>query len=176
MTTLEEIGFLLFEKSKCHPKNLFGDDASILVNKPVGANNQPKTWSGKNIHCASIFKISTQQQNKWEAGPIILVNILQPTNVPFPGYGKIYKIILGPTENCKQYEVIIGNFPTYTCIDFVLMMTCSLGIHGKWVHCKHLYYILQQVMLCGLMKTFIHHPTWSWNEVHKLTTKTTMVE
>jgi len=40
---LEEIGFLLFEKSKCHPKNLFGDDASILVNKPVGANNQPKT-------------------------------------------------------------------------------------------------------------------------------------
>jgi hypothetical protein len=39
VTTLEEIGFLLSKKSKCHPKNLFSDDGSILVNKPMGLHN-----------------------------------------------------------------------------------------------------------------------------------------
>jgi hypothetical protein len=43
----------------------------------------------------------------------------------------------------------------------VLLMTSSLGAHGKWVHCNHLDYILQHVMLCGLMEMFIHHPTWN---------------
>ncbi len=28
---LKEVGFLLIEKLKCHPKNLFSDDASLLV-------------------------------------------------------------------------------------------------------------------------------------------------
>jgi hypothetical protein len=37
--TLEEIGFLLSEKSKCHPRNLFSDDASILVNKLASVDN-----------------------------------------------------------------------------------------------------------------------------------------
>jgi hypothetical protein len=44
-----------------------------------------------------------------------------------------YIIISSPTENCKQYEVTIGNFPACTCIDFVLMMIRSLGRYGKWV-------------------------------------------
>jgi hypothetical protein len=86
-----------------------------------------------------------------------------------------YIIISSPIENHKQYEVTNDNFHACTCMDFVLLMTGSLGACGKWVHCKHLYYILQHVMLCGLMETFIHHLTWSWNEVHKLTTRVTMV-
>jgi hypothetical protein len=49
------------------------------------------------------------------------------------------------------------------------MIIGSLGDWGKWVHCKHLYYILQNVILCGLMEMFIHHSTWSWDKVHKLT-------
>jgi hypothetical protein len=36
--TLKEVGFVLFGKSKCHPKIIFGDDASIHVNKLVDAN------------------------------------------------------------------------------------------------------------------------------------------
>jgi hypothetical protein len=78
-----------------------------------------------------------------------------------------YILSLGPIENYKQCEVTISNFLACTCIDFVLMMKGSLGAQGKWVHCKHLYYILQHVRLCGLMETFIHHLSWSWNEVHK---------
>jgi hypothetical protein len=56
---------------------------------------------------------------------------------------------LGLIENCKQYDIIIGNFPTCICINFVSMMTSSLGYDGK---CKHLYYILQNVMFCGLVE------------------------
>ncbi len=51
------------------------------------------------------FKIFIQQQNKWEVRRVFLATILPPTNVPSFDYGKIYKIILGPTKNHKQYEV-----------------------------------------------------------------------
>jgi hypothetical protein len=122
VTTLEEASFLLFKKLKCHPRIFFTDDASLLVNKLVDANNWPKIRNGKNIHCASIFKISTQQQNKWEIRHVLLANILLPTNVPSFKYGKICRITLGQIENHKQYEVAIGNFHAYTCIDFVFMI------------------------------------------------------
>jgi hypothetical protein len=39
MMALEETSFFLFEKPKCHPINLFSDDAYFLVNKPVDATN-----------------------------------------------------------------------------------------------------------------------------------------
>lgn len=32
------------------------------------------------------------------------------------------------------------------------MMASLLGGEGKWVHCKHMYYILQHVMYCGKWK------------------------
>jgi hypothetical protein len=161
VTTLEEPGFFLSEKPKCHPINLFCDDASFLVNKPMNAYTWQKTQNGKFFCHALVFKISTQQQNKREAERVFLENILPPTNVPSLGYGRIYRIISCPTENCKQYEVTIGNFLAYTYIYFVLMMKCSFGARGKRVHCKHLYYILQHVMLCRLMEMFIHRLTWS---------------
>jgi hypothetical protein len=37
--TLQEVGFSLSEKPKCHPKNLFGDDASLPASKQANANN-----------------------------------------------------------------------------------------------------------------------------------------
>jgi hypothetical protein len=36
---LEEAGFFLFKKPKFHPKNLYIDDANLLVNKPTNADN-----------------------------------------------------------------------------------------------------------------------------------------
>jgi hypothetical protein len=48
------------------------------------------------------------------------------------------------------------------------MMASSLGGRGKWVHCKHIYFILQNVMYYGQMEIFIHLSTWSWNEVQPL--------
>jgi hypothetical protein len=91
--------------------------------------------------------------------------------VPPLRYGQIYKITFGLTQPIKQYEVTIGNFPTCTCLDFIRMMANSLGDCGKWAHCKHLYLILQDVMHCGQIEDVIHFPTWSWNEVQKLTSR-----
>jgi len=62
VTILKEIGFLLSEKLKCHPKNIFGVDAYVLVNKLVDVNAWSKTQNDKSICCPSIFKISIQQQ------------------------------------------------------------------------------------------------------------------
>jgi hypothetical protein len=131
---LEKIGFLLSEKLRCLPKNIFGDDAYNLVNKLVDVNTWPKLQNDKSICCPSIFKISTQQQNKWEVGHVFVTRILPPTKIPTFEYGPIYYTILGPIKFCKQYEVTIGNFPTCICIHFASMMTSSLGGHGKWVH------------------------------------------
>jgi hypothetical protein len=36
---LEEAGFLLSKKLKCHPKNLFGDDAFLFTNKLADTDN-----------------------------------------------------------------------------------------------------------------------------------------
>jgi len=70
--------------------------------------------------------------------------------------------------NSKEYDVTIGNFLACTCFDFVSMMARSLGKQGTWIPCKHIYYIFQHVMFCRDAKEFIHHPTWSENEVHFL--------
>jgi hypothetical protein len=156
----------------CNPRNVFGDDAFVLVNKLVDANAWLKTWNGKNIRCPFVFKISTQQQNKWKVGHVLVTQMLLPINIPIFGYGWIYHIISSLIENHKQYQVMVGKFPTCICINFVSMMIGSLGGCGKWVHWKHLYYILQNVMLCGLMEMFIHHLASNWDKVHKLTCRT----
>jgi len=101
MITLKDASFFFSEKPKCHPRILFNDDASHPTNKLTDANNSPKTQNEKNICRASIFKISTQRQNKWKAGHVLLTNILPPTNVPSLRYGRIYRIILGPIEYHK---------------------------------------------------------------------------
>jgi hypothetical protein len=48
-------------------------------------------------------------------------------------------------------------------------MASSLGGQRKWVHCKHIYCILQHVMFCEHTKKIIHRLTWSWNEVRCFT-------
>jgi hypothetical protein len=100
----------------------------------MDVNAWPKTRNDKNICCPSIFKTSIQQQSKWDVGHIFVTRILPPTNILVFYYGPIYYTISMPIKICKQYEVTIGNFVTCICIHFSLMMTGSLGGHGKWVH------------------------------------------
>ncbi len=49
-----------------------------------------------------------------------------------PKYGFIYKITLGASQHIKLYKIIIGDYLTYTCMDFSTMMASSLGGQGKW--------------------------------------------
>jgi hypothetical protein len=39
---------------------------------------------------------------------------------------------------------------------------------GVYVQQKCVYHVLQMIMFCGLTKEFIHHCTWSWDEVEHL--------
>jgi hypothetical protein len=74
------------------------------------------------------------------------------------GYGQIYNIL----SYDKQYDVIIGNFLGCSCVYFVTMLAGSWGSRGAYVQFKHVYHILQMIMLCGLMKEyFIHYCMWS---------------
>jgi hypothetical protein len=48
------------------------------------------------------------------------------------------------------------------------MLAGSLGGCGVYVQCKHVYHILQMIMFYWFMEEFIHHCTWSWDEVQHL--------
>jgi hypothetical protein len=48
------------------------------------------------------------------------------------------------------------------------MLVGSLGAHGAYAQCKHVYHILQMIMFCGFIEEFIHYYTWSWDEVQRL--------
>jgi hypothetical protein len=72
------------------------------------------------------FKMSNLHYNWWEAGRLLEAIVNPPLGVLPPRYGQIYKILFGQNPNKKQYEVIIWNFPTCICLDFVTMMFSSL--------------------------------------------------
>jgi len=50
----------------------------------------------------------------------------------------------------NHYDVIIGNFLGCSWIYFVRMLACSLGGHGAYVQCKHMYHIFQTIMFSEL--------------------------
>jgi hypothetical protein len=113
----------------------------------------------KKICYPNTFKLSILQKNKWEVGQILEATLLTPLNIPILGYGWIYCLLLGLLENCKQYEVMISDYLTCSCVDFLFTMASSLGKWGPWVPCKHLYYILQYAMYYGIRKLVIHYPS-----------------
>ncbi len=45
-------------------------------------------------------------------------------------------------SNDQRYNVTIGNFPGCSCVYFDIMLVGSLGGHGVYVHCKHVYHVL----------------------------------
>jgi hypothetical protein len=73
------------------------------------------------------------------------------------GYGQIYNILFYD----KQYDITIGNFLGCSCVYFVTMLATSLGGHGAYVQCKHVYHVLQMIMFSGFIKKFIHYCTCS---------------
>jgi hypothetical protein len=99
----------------------------------------PTTRGGKKVRQPSMFKITQQHTNNWEASKLLLQCIAFPiVDVPPPGYGQIYNIF----SNDKQYDIIIGNVPICTCVYFVKMLASSLGGYGAYMYCKHVYHLL----------------------------------
>jgi hypothetical protein len=109
------------------PQSLFEGEKSIPINRPLDEMLWPTSRNGKAICCTMPFKMSNLHYNRWEAGWLIEVTINPPLEVSPLGYGRIYKISFSQNPDKKQYEVTIRNFPTYTCLDFITMMSNLLG-------------------------------------------------
>jgi hypothetical protein len=80
-----------------------------------------------------------------------------PLTNPPPKCGQIYHLLLGSLKNRKQYEVMINDYSTCSCVEFSSMRSVSFYRRGLWVQCKHLYYILQYAMYYGIKKPFIYY-------------------
>jgi predicted nucleic acid-binding Zn finger protein len=65
------------------------------------------------------------------------------------------------------YEVTIGLIPNCTCPNFFSMLA-NLKKKGKFVPCKHLYFIKTQMFYDHKINDFINQPTLNINEVKKL--------
>ncbi len=131
------------------------------VYKPLDLNIWPKSRNGKKIHHPNTFKLSILQENKWEVGWILEATLLTPSNIPLPKYGQIYHLLSRLPKNHKQYEVTTNDYSACSCMDFSSMVFASLNNWGLWdVQCKHLHYILQYAMYCGIWKPFILELEW----------------
>jgi hypothetical protein len=89
--------------------------------------------------------------------------------ISHPGYGCIVTLDSGAPPKVKQYLITIGTFPECSCEFFKDMATKSLGRHGGWTSCKHLYFVFTVI---GNLKSerdaFIHAPAFSFNEVKQI--------
>ena len=88
------------------------------------------------------------------------------TAIPYEGFGVIINII--SKENIIQH-VTIGDIPDCTFSDFTKMFSHALGNKGKWMYCKHLYYVFR--FLCKMdykSDNFIHAPTYTYNKFMQL--------
>jgi hypothetical protein len=86
--------------------------------------------------------------------------------IPYPGFGVIINIV---SKHDITYHVTIGDIPHCTCPDFTKISAHALGKKGKWMYCKHFYYVFR--FLCKVdsdSDKFIHAPTYTYNEVMRL--------
>jgi hypothetical protein len=66
------------------------------------------------------------------------------------------------------YEMTIWVIWNYTCHDFVFMLW-NLKKKGKFIPCKHMYFIYKIKMFCNhKINDLINWPTMNINEVKKL--------
>ncbi len=120
------------------------------------------TRGGKKVKRPSKLSLTQQHTNNWEVGKLFLpCTMFLPIDGLPPRYGRIYNVF----SSEKRYHVTMGNYPSCFYLNFVTMVAYSLGGHGAWVQCKHIYHVLCTIMYCGPIEDFIHYCTWSWEEV-----------
>jgi hypothetical protein len=156
VSSLEVARFMFDSEHMKNPWSLFRGEPSTWSNfqvpstftpnviRPTDANNWPTTHCGKKVRRLLVFKLTQQHTNNWDASKLLSPSIGLPrVNVHSLGYGRIYNILYGH----KRFDVTIGNHPCCFCIYFGVMLVASLGKHGTWVQCKHVYPLQQKVSL-----------------------------
>jgi hypothetical protein len=77
----------------------------------------------------------------------------------------------------KIYIVTIANIPYYICPNVTRISSLAVGKRGQWVLCKQLYYVFGYFCKVDYMTySFIHTPTFSYNEVMHLLELVDVVE
>ena len=135
---------------------------------PANADDFPKTRSGKSIR-RNNNALNIQQANNCASTLTLKGQICKVTMIPHPRYGSILTLDSGAPPKVQQYLITIGTFLECSCQNFKDIATKSLGKHGRWASCKHLYFVFTVI---GSLKSerdaFIHAPTFSFNEVKQI--------
>ena len=136
--------------------------------RPAYVDDFPKTRSGKSIRRNNNAP-NIQQANNYAFSLTLNGQICKVTMIPHPGYGCIVTLDSGTPPKVQQYLITIGTFPECSCQNFKEMATKSLGKHGRWANCKHLYFVFTVISsLKSERDPFIHAPTFSFNEVKQI--------
>ena len=78
-------------------------------------------------------------KNKWESSRLTDgYYVVGVTPIPYHGFGVIIYVV---SKANIAYHVTIGNIPYCTCLNFTKMSSQPLEKKGKWLYCKHLYYL-----------------------------------
>ena len=169
---LESASFQLPQRAVISPRRLFGmEELSFTLASfpsPANADDFPKTRLGKSI-CRNNNAPNIQQANNCASSLTLNGQIHKVTMIPHPRYGCIVTLDSGAPSKFQQYLITIDTFPECSCQNFKDMATKSLGKHGRWASCKHLYFVFTVI---GSLKSerdaFIHAPTFSFNEVKQI--------
>ena len=175
---LEDVGFQLQQRGAMSPHRMFISSLDMPIpcaQFEVPANpDSHKTIRGNSTIRKNGDALTTEHRNQWESASHM--NKCQDMNVnaiPYPGYRVVITLDSGKG---KVYYVSITNFPSCTCPSFVKMMSGALGKWLQWIYCKHVYYILWY--LCKMdykMDTFMHAPSYSYNEVMRILELATVI-
>jgi hypothetical protein len=170
VTTLEEVRFSFDNLHRNNVQSLFGSQSCILNNSHVltischslvrsfDASCWPTTCGGKKVKWPSIFKLTQQHINNWEARKLLFqCTVFLAINVPPPRYGRIYSIF----SDDKKFNVIIGNFLGCSCVYFATMLVGFWGGYGVYVQCKHVYHFLNMITLNCCNPTL--RQVWGWD-------------
>jgi hypothetical protein len=169
---LEQAGFQLSQHVIIFLRRLFGmeellsDLSSYSI--PASPEKHPKIRSGKNIRRIKNAP-TTKQANNCASSLILKGQICKVTMIPHPGFGCIVTLDSETPTKVQQYLITIGSFPDCSYEYFKDMATKSLGKHGGWAICKHLYFVFT---ILGSLNSdrdpFIHAPSFSFNEVKQI--------
>ena len=169
---LEAAGFQLPQRQAISLRRLFGGHSGmhLLSSYPIPneIDEHPKIQGGKRIR-RNPKAPTTMQANNSAFTLTLTARIEKVTMFLHRGFGCIVSLISGKEPQVQKYTLSISSFPTCTCPYFEGMILKSLGGHGQWAYCKHMYFIF--TVVCGLerkVETFIHAPSFSFNEVKRV--------
>jgi hypothetical protein len=135
---------------------------------PTSTYDCPKTMSGKSIRRNNNAP-NTKYANNCASSLTLKGHIHKVTMIPHLGYGCIVTLDSRAPPKVEQYLITIGTFLECSCEYFKDMATKSLGKHGGWTSCKHLYFVFTVISsLKSERDAFIHAPTFSFNEVKQI--------